>query len=53
MVHIQSSRDQHRSAIPVRAETSSASCDQAVFVDQATGVSVFLDAVLVEVDRFG
>jgi hypothetical protein len=29
------------------------SCDQVIFVDQATDVSVFSDAVLVEVDRFG
>jgi hypothetical protein len=29
------------------------SCDQAVFVDQATDASVFSDAVLVEIDRFG
>ena len=34
-------------------ETSSTSCDQAVFVDQATGMSPSPDAVLVEVDRFG
>src|ERR1019366_3677829 len=33
--------------------TSSTSCDQVIFVDQATDVSVFSDAVLVEVDRFG
>jgi hypothetical protein len=34
-------------------ETSSTSCDQAVFVDHATDMSLSLDAVLVEVDRFG
>src|ERR1019366_3695948 len=34
-------------------KTSSTSCDQAIFVDQATDVSVFSDAVLVEADRFG
>jgi hypothetical protein len=34
-------------------KTSSTSCDQAIFVDQATDVSVFSDAVLVEVDRLG
>jgi hypothetical protein len=34
-------------------KTSSTSCDQAIFVDQAADVSVFSDAVLVEVDRFG
>ena len=33
--------------------TSSKSCDQAIFVDQATGVSVSSDAVLVEIDRLG
>ena len=33
--------------------TSSTSCDQVIFVDQATDVSLFSDAVLVEVDRFG
>jgi hypothetical protein len=33
--------------------TSSSSCDQVIFVDQATDVSVSLDAVLVEVDWFG
>ncbi len=38
---------------PVRAETSSTSCDQAVFVDQATGTRLFPDAVLLEIDRFG
>jgi hypothetical protein len=31
----------------------SASCDQAIFVDQATGVSLFPNAVLLEIDRFG
>jgi hypothetical protein len=31
---------------------SSTSCDQAVFVDQATDASLFPDAVLVEVGRF-
>ena len=34
-------------------KTSSTSCDQAVFVDQATGVSLPSDAVPVEIDRFG
>jgi hypothetical protein len=34
-------------------ETSSTSCDQAVFVDHATDMSLSPDAVLVEVDRFG
>ena len=32
-------------------KTSSAPCDQAIFVDQATGVSAFSYAVLIEVDR--
>ena len=35
----------------MRVETSSTSCDQAIFVDQATGASAFSYAVLVEVDR--
>ena len=34
-------------------KTSSTSGDQAVFVDQATGVSLPSDAVPVEIDRFG
>jgi hypothetical protein len=34
-------------------KTSSASCDQAIFVDQATGASLSSDAILVEIDRFG
>ncbi len=34
-------------------ETSSTSRDQAVFVDQATDMSLSQDAVLVEIDRFG
>jgi hypothetical protein len=29
------------------------SCDQTVFVDQATGASLFSGAVLVEIDRLG
>ena len=33
--------------------TSSTSCHQEIFVDQATDLSLSLDAVLVEVDRFG
>jgi hypothetical protein len=33
--------------------TSSTSCDQAVLVDQAAGVGLPLDAVPVEIDRFG
>jgi hypothetical protein len=33
--------------------TSSKSCDQAIFVDQAIDASVSSDAVLVEVDRLG
>src|ERR1017187_8924503 len=34
-------------------KTSSKSCDQAIFVDQATGASVSSDPVLVKIDRFG
>jgi hypothetical protein len=34
-------------------KASSTSCDQAVFVDQATGVSLPSDVVPVEIDRFG
>jgi hypothetical protein len=34
-------------------KTSSASCDQAIFVDQASDVSVFPDVVQVEVGAFG
>jgi hypothetical protein len=34
-------------------KTSPASCDQVIFVDQATDASVSSDTVLVEVDRFG
>jgi hypothetical protein len=34
-------------------KTSSTSCDQAIFVGQAAGVSLFSGAVLVEVGRFG
>jgi hypothetical protein len=33
--------------------TSSASCDQAIFVDQASDVGLFPDAVVVEIDRLG
>ena len=33
--------------------TSSTSCDQAVFVDRATGLGMPSDAVPVEIDRFG
>jgi hypothetical protein len=34
-------------------KTSSASCDQAIFVDQATDASLSCYAVLLKVDRFG
>jgi sugar lactone lactonase YvrE len=34
-------------------KTSSTSCDQAIFVNQATDISLFSDAVLAEVDWFG
>jgi len=33
--------------------TSSTSCDQVIFIDHASDVSLFSDAVLVEVDRLG
>jgi hypothetical protein len=33
--------------------TSSPSCDQVIFIDHATDVSLFSDAVQVEVDRLG
>jgi hypothetical protein len=34
-------------------KTLSTLCDQAVFVDEAAGVSLSPDAVPVEIDRFG
>ena len=34
-------------------KTSSTSCDQAIFVDQATDASLSSDAVVLKVDRFG
>ena len=34
-------------------KTSSTSCDQAIFVDQATDASLSPDAVLAEIDRLG
>jgi hypothetical protein len=34
-------------------KTSSTSCDQAIFVDQATGASLFSDAVLAGIDWLG
>jgi hypothetical protein len=37
----------------VGAENSSRSCGQAIFVDQASHASVFSDAVLLKIDRFG
>jgi hypothetical protein len=37
----------------VRAEASSTSWGQAIFVDQAADVSLFADAVLVEIGWFG
>jgi hypothetical protein len=45
-----------RDGLPVNLcvpKTSSTSCDQAVFVDQATGVSLPSDAVPVKIDRSG
>src|ERR1017187_4712849 len=45
----------HRSAelILCVPKTSSRSCDQAIFVDQATGASVPSDAGLLKIDRVG
>jgi hypothetical protein len=37
----------------VRAENSSKSCDQAIFVDQATDASLSSDTVLTEIGRLG
>jgi hypothetical protein len=34
-------------------KTSSTSCDQAIFIDQPTDMSLFSVAVLIEVDRLG
>jgi hypothetical protein len=34
-------------------KTSSRSCDQAIFVDQATDASVSSDVVLLKIDGFG
>jgi hypothetical protein len=34
-------------------KTSSTSCDQAIFVDQATDASLFSDAIVIEIDWFG
>src|ERR1039457_1477926 len=34
-------------------KTSSKSCDQAIFVNQATDASVSSDAILLKIDRFG
>ena len=34
-------------------KTSSESCDQAIFVDQGTGASLFPDTVLAEINRLG
>ena len=34
-------------------KTSSTSCDQAIFVDQATDASMSADAILLKIDRFG
>ena len=39
-----------RVCVPI---TSSTSCDQPIFVDHATDVSVFSDAVQVEIDWLG
>ena len=42
----------HGESQAVRAETLSTSCDQAVFVDEAAGVSLPSDTVPLEIDRF-
>ena len=42
-----------RGARPVVPKTSSRSCDQAIFVDQASDASVSSSAVLLKIDRFG
>ena len=42
--------DRIRLCVP---KTSSTSCDQAIFVDQATDASLFSDAVLAEIDWLG
>jgi len=34
-------------------KTSSTSCDQAIFVYQATDAILYPDAILVEIDRLG
>jgi hypothetical protein len=41
----------HREGALYVPKTSSTSCDQAIFVDQATDTSPFTDAVLAEIDR--
>jgi hypothetical protein len=38
---------------PCVPKASSMSSDQAIFVDQATGARLLLDAVLIKIDRFG
>jgi hypothetical protein len=46
-------RGEARPAVVCVPKTSSTSCDQPIFVDQATDMSLFSDAVQVEVDRLG
>ena len=49
-VHHRTCSGRWRVWVPI---TSSTSCDQAIFVDHATDLSLFSDAVQVEVDRLG
>jgi hypothetical protein len=44
-------RDDGQHVQVCRPKTSSASCDQPIFVDQPADASLFSDAVLVEIDR--
>src|ERR1022692_4642238 len=63
MYSLRTSRRCRRPVISIRSgtrggrlwvpKTLSMSCDQAIFVDQATDTSVSSDAVLLKIDRFG
>ena len=46
-------RNKHYAVMLCVPTTSSTSCDQAIFVDQATDASLPSDTVLAEIDRFG
>ena len=50
LTHFIVSDDVERLWVPI---TSSTSCDQVIFIDHASDVSLFSDAVQVEVDRLG